>query len=547
MREVVRGLVLVVCALVIPHVALAQAVIAGSVKDTSGAVLPGVTVEAASPVLIEKVRTAVSDGNGVYRIEDLRPGTYTVTFTLPGFATLKREGIVLTGSFTASVDAEMKVGGLEETVTVTGESPDRGRVERPPRDHDRQRNPEGHSDRAQLQRAGRRRARRRHQPQRHRGRHLDHAVPDPRRPQQRRPHDDRRPQRRQPSRRQSAAGVRGRRRQRRGSDLLDLGRSRRVGDRRPDDERRAEDGRQPRLRLGLLQRHQREPAVQEGIVRPACRRRTTTSTTSTAALAARSSRTRSGTSSTPARRAASVRTPTSSSTSTPAMRRSGCMHAVEPGFSDRTWENVSGRVTWQANSKNKISGFWDEQATCRRCEGQTSGITDPARVSPEAGSVGATKPLRVMQASWSSPMTSRLLLDAGFGGVYYGWGSFERDPNPDARSHPRHRAVRRRLRQQRRHRRPRVPLAGLQHQQHRILRLEGQRLVRHRLPQHEGRLSGHVDGRQPSLDDQRHEPDVPRQQRRPQPAPDVAVAVSERRQRRLARRRSCRSSGRADG
>src|SRR4029450_9776200 len=123
MRGIVRVLVVVVCTLVIPHTALAQAVIAGSVKDTSGAVLPGVTVEAASPVLIEKVRNAVSDSNGVYRIEDLRPGTYTVTFTLPGFATLKREGIVLTGSFTASVDAEMKVGGLEETVTVTGESP----------------------------------------------------------------------------------------------------------------------------------------------------------------------------------------------------------------------------------------------------------------------------------------------------------------------------------------------------------------------------------------------------------------------------------------
>ncbi len=123
MREFVRGLAVVVCALVIPHTALAQAVIAGSVKDTSGAVLPGVTVEAASPALIEKVRNAVSDGNGVYRIEDLRPGTYTVTFTLPGFATLKREGIALTGSFTANIDAEMKVGGLEETVTVTGESP----------------------------------------------------------------------------------------------------------------------------------------------------------------------------------------------------------------------------------------------------------------------------------------------------------------------------------------------------------------------------------------------------------------------------------------
>src|SRR5262245_61381425 len=102
MRGIVRVLVVVVSALVIQHTALAQAVIPAPVEDAAGAVLPGVTVEAASPVLIEKVRSAVSDGNGVYRIEDLRPGTYTVTFTLPGFATLKREGIVLTGSFTAS-------------------------------------------------------------------------------------------------------------------------------------------------------------------------------------------------------------------------------------------------------------------------------------------------------------------------------------------------------------------------------------------------------------------------------------------------------------
>jgi len=121
--RVARFLVVVASLLALPTVALAQAVISGTVKDSSGAVLPGVTVEATSPALIEKVRTGVSDGNGVYRIEDLRPGTYTVTFTLPGFKTYKREGIVLTGSFTASVDGDMAVGGLEETVTVTGESP----------------------------------------------------------------------------------------------------------------------------------------------------------------------------------------------------------------------------------------------------------------------------------------------------------------------------------------------------------------------------------------------------------------------------------------
>jgi len=104
-------------------VALAQASIAGVVRDASGAVLPGVTVEAASPVLIEKVRTVVTDGAGQYRIEPLRPGTYTVTFLLPGFSTVKRDGVVLTGSFSATISPELRVGTVEETVTVTGASP----------------------------------------------------------------------------------------------------------------------------------------------------------------------------------------------------------------------------------------------------------------------------------------------------------------------------------------------------------------------------------------------------------------------------------------
>ena len=104
-------------------VALAQASIAGAVRDTSGAVLPGVTVEAASPALIEKVRTVVTDGAGQYRIEPLRPGTYTVTFSLQGFSTVKRDGVVLTGSFSATISPELRVGAVEETVTVTGASP----------------------------------------------------------------------------------------------------------------------------------------------------------------------------------------------------------------------------------------------------------------------------------------------------------------------------------------------------------------------------------------------------------------------------------------
>jgi Carboxypeptidase regulatory-like domain len=124
MRVVVRFLLAGVMSLVLPALAAAQAAsIAGVVRDASGGVLPGVTVEAASPALIEKVRTVVTDGNGQYRIVDLRPGTYTVTFTLGGFTTVKREGVELQGTMTANINADMRVGALEETITVTGAAP----------------------------------------------------------------------------------------------------------------------------------------------------------------------------------------------------------------------------------------------------------------------------------------------------------------------------------------------------------------------------------------------------------------------------------------
>jgi hypothetical protein len=103
--------------------AQATASIVGTVKDASGAVLPGVSVEASSPALIEKTRTVVTSGTGQFSIENLRPGTYTVTFQLTGFSTVKREGIELSGSFIAAVNAELKVGGLAETITVTSEAP----------------------------------------------------------------------------------------------------------------------------------------------------------------------------------------------------------------------------------------------------------------------------------------------------------------------------------------------------------------------------------------------------------------------------------------
>ncbi len=106
--------------LLFPAAARAQGSIAGSVKDPSGAVLPGVTVEASSPALIEKTRHAVSDSSGNYRITDLPPGSYTVAFTLTGFKTVRREGVLIQGTFSAPVSAEMAVGALEETITVSG-------------------------------------------------------------------------------------------------------------------------------------------------------------------------------------------------------------------------------------------------------------------------------------------------------------------------------------------------------------------------------------------------------------------------------------------
>ena len=120
-----KVLVLLAIAIALPSLALAQtkASLTGIVRDTSGAILPGVTVEASSPALIEKVRSAVSDGSGQYRIIDLDPGTYQVTFALPGFTKVVRAGVEISGTAVFTINAEMRVGALEETITVTGETP----------------------------------------------------------------------------------------------------------------------------------------------------------------------------------------------------------------------------------------------------------------------------------------------------------------------------------------------------------------------------------------------------------------------------------------
>src|SRR5882672_1401050 len=121
----VRAMLIALALVILPSLVRAQSAsgIAGVVKDTSGAVLPGVTVEATSPALIERVRTVVADSDGQYNVTDLRPGIYTVTFALAGFDSVRREDIELPSGFTATVNVEMRVGALEETITVSGASP----------------------------------------------------------------------------------------------------------------------------------------------------------------------------------------------------------------------------------------------------------------------------------------------------------------------------------------------------------------------------------------------------------------------------------------
>ena len=119
-KALLVGLALVLTLL--PRAVSAQSAIAGLVTDTTGAVLPGATVEAASPALIEKVRTAVTNSDGRYSIVDIRPGVYTVTFTLQGFSAFKREGIEVVANVNVPVNAELKVGTISETISGGNQS-----------------------------------------------------------------------------------------------------------------------------------------------------------------------------------------------------------------------------------------------------------------------------------------------------------------------------------------------------------------------------------------------------------------------------------------
>src|SRR4029077_8372387 len=123
MRRAVQIACLALLSFLLVPVAYAQGTLSGGVKDASGAVMPAFAVEATSPVLIEKVRTSVTDGAGQYRIVDLRGGTYSVTFSIAGFSTVKKDGVQLAGETIVTVNADMRLGTVAETITVTGEVP----------------------------------------------------------------------------------------------------------------------------------------------------------------------------------------------------------------------------------------------------------------------------------------------------------------------------------------------------------------------------------------------------------------------------------------
>jgi hypothetical protein len=438
MRAIAKVVAIFAWAVLLPSAALAQAVIAGSVKDSSGAVLPGVGVEAASPALIEKVRTAFTDGTGQYRIEDLRPGTYAVTFTLQGFSTLKREGIELTGSFTATINAELKVGTLSETITVTGESPivDVQSAKRETtlnseviRSLPTVRNYNSmvvlvpgvvtnandvatgplinqfpiHGGRANESRLT-----------------IDGLnVGNP-------------PGGNQPP-----------------TYVADVGNSQEVTFTTSGGLGEAETA---GLVMNIVPKtggNRMEGAAYFSGTGEHLQSNNFTDELKAAGLAAATPISKvydlNGAIGGPirkdriwffinARTQGSTRVTANQFYNLNAGDATRWLYAPDysrPGFSDRTWENVSGRATLQVTPRNKVVVFWDEQVVCRKCEGTTTGLASAAQVvSPEADGVGATKPLRVQQLTWSSPATSRLLLDAGFGTTYYGWGNFERDGNP---------------------------------------------------------------------------------------------------------------------
>jgi hypothetical protein len=419
----------------VPTAAFAQAAIAGSVTDSSGAPLPEVLVTATSPGLIEKSRTTITDQAGRYRVEDLRPGTYQVRFTLEGWSPYEQQGVELSGSFTATVDAELAIGSLTESITVMGEVPVI----------------DAHSAKHEVTLTG----------------EVVRSIPTVR------------------SYNALLVVVPGVVTNVNDTVTGTSTTSFPIHGGRPNEGRLLLDG----LNIGS------PPAGNSAAsyvvdVGNALELTFTTGglgEVETAGLVMNIVPNSGGNTMSGSFFASGTGGKLQSDNLTQALKDQGVtaatpltkvydvsgtfggpirkdrawffvnahvggstkesanvyynLNAADPTtwlyaanlnrreYSDRTFENASGRVTWQVTPRNKVMAFWDAQALCRTCTGATPGLSEPARVSPEAVGVLGRR-LDVSQATWSSPVTSRLLVEAGFGGTFFGVGNFERTPNP---------------------------------------------------------------------------------------------------------------------
>ena len=419
--------------LVVPAAAFAQAVVAGSVTDPSNVPVPGVTVEATSDALIENTRATTTDSAGRYRIEQLWPGRYQVRFSLPGLRTAVVDGVEVTGSVTAIVDAQLAAGALTETVLVVAEPPVvdvqsarravtlNGDVVRslptartynalvvvvPGVTTNANDSVMGAATTSFPIHGGRESE----------GRMLLDGLNVG-----------------SPPSGNSATSY-----------AMDVGQAQEVTFTSSGGLGEVETA---GLLINIL------PKTGGNTMRGSLfasgtgeRLQSDTEPTATSAIAAPPYTKVYDLSGTLGGRIVTDRLwyflgahtggSTRRSTNVYYNRHAGdpsqwryVPDVTRPAYSDRTFENISGRLTSQLTPRNKVSGFWDVQTLCRSCTGATPGLAEPQQVSPEAVGVLGRR-LDVTQATWSSPLTDRLLVEAGYGGTSFGVGNFEREPNP---------------------------------------------------------------------------------------------------------------------
>src|SRR5438477_1995629 len=434
-----KAVAVVALFLLLPTIASAQVTLAGTVKDASGAVLPGVTIDATSPVLIEKVRTASTDAAGQYRIESLQPGTYTVTFTLAGFATLKRDDVIVSGTGVVKIDAEMRIGTVAETVTVTGESPvvDVQSTRRAiTLDNETMRNlPSVRSYSYLLTAVSGLQANITDVNTGpvfaifpvHGGRGVESRltveglnISNP-------PGGNQPPNYTADIGNSSevtvqtagglgefeTAGVQMNIVPKQGGNNLSglfagsgFSKGMQSDNYSADLVARGAGAPNPTYHVYDFNAAVGGPILQDKLwyymsVRQQGSRRDT------------------------------LNVYYNNNAGDPA-KWSYAPDFTKPAYYDRQWENYTPRITWQASQRNKFTFSWDEQPVCRTCSGTASfsGSPSPTLTTPEADGHGEFSPQRVQTARWTNPLTSRLLLEAGLGNTYYYWGGRELDPNP---------------------------------------------------------------------------------------------------------------------